>query len=334
MLREPPEVPDGRLGSECREVCIGSEADPEIMSVPRFAWPSRGPPGSWARGSCPRSSRRGTGSTAEHAGRRRRAPTDVEWDPARGRLDPRALEGVDAVVNLAGESIAARRWSGSVKERIRRSRVEGTRLLGRDARAPRARPAGRSSRRPPSGTTATGATSRSPRRARPGLGLPRRRLPRMGGGGGPRAGGGHPRRPSAARLVLARQGGALPRMALPFRLGVGGVVGSGRQYWSWIEAGRPRAGIELCLGLDGLAGPVNAAAPVPVTNREFTRAWARFSAGRRSCRCRPRGPAPSRRDGAGVAPRERARAAAPARAGRIPLPPPGPGSRAPSRALE
>src|SRR5262245_35475988 len=55
--------------------------------------------------------------------------TDIQWDPARGRLDPRALEGVDAVVHLAGESIATARWSPAVKERIRRSRVDGTRLL-------------------------------------------------------------------------------------------------------------------------------------------------------------------------------------------------------------
>ena len=72
-------------------------------------------------------------------------------------------------------------------------------------------------------------------------------------------------------LVLAKQGGALPRMALPFRLGLGGVVGSGRQYWSWIELGDLVRAIELCLGLDGLAGPINAVAPAPVTNREFTR---------------------------------------------------------------
>src|SRR5262245_59154360 len=55
--------------------------------------------------------------------------TDVQWDPVRGRLDPRALDGVDAVVNLAGESIAAARWTSAVKDRIRRSRVDGTQLL-------------------------------------------------------------------------------------------------------------------------------------------------------------------------------------------------------------
>ena len=76
-------------------------------------------------------------------------------------------------------------------------------------------------------------------------------------------------------VVLAGQGGALPRMALPFRLGVGGVIGSGRQYWSWIELGDLVRVIELCLALDTLAGPVNAVAPAPATNREFTRVLGR-----------------------------------------------------------
>src|SRR4029453_11872091 len=59
-------------------------------------------------------------------------------------------------------------------------------------------------------------------------------------------------------VVLAGQGGALPRMALPFRLGVGGVIGSGRQYWSWIALADVIRIVELTLGLDALAGPVNA----------------------------------------------------------------------------
>src|SRR5262249_3459949 len=76
-------------------------------------------------------------------------------------------------------------------------------------------------------------------------------------------------------VVLAGQGGALARMALPFRLGAGGVIGSGRQYWSWIEITDLVRVIELCLALDTLAGPVNAVAPAPATNREFTRALGR-----------------------------------------------------------
>jgi uncharacterized protein (TIGR01777 family) len=197
--------------------------------------------------------------------------TDIQWDPARGQLDARALEGVDAVVHLAGESVAAGRWTAAVKERIRRSRVEGTRLL--------AETLGRLTRRPAVLVAASAVgyygnrgeeplTEDSP----PGTGF----LPDVAraweAAADPARAAGirvvHPR----LGLVLAGQGGALPRMLLPFRLGVGGVIGSGRQYWSWIVLADVVRVIELALVLERLAGPVNAVAPAPVTNREFTRA--------------------------------------------------------------
>jgi uncharacterized protein len=194
----------------------------------------------------------------------------VEWDPARGRLDPRALEGVDAVVHLAGESIAARRWSAAVKERIRRSRVDGTRLLSETL--------GNLERRPRVLVSASavgyyGDRGETPltEDSAPGAGFLADVCREWEAAADAARSAGirvvHPR----LGLVLAKQGGALPRMTLPFRLGLGGVVGSGRQYWSWIELGDLVRAIELCLGLDGLAGPINAVAPAPVTNREFTR---------------------------------------------------------------
>ena len=177
-------------------------------------------------------------------------------------------------MNLAGESIAARRWTGSVKERIRRSRVDGTRLL--------AETLGRLTRRPQALVSASAVgyyghrgdeplTEESP----PGSGFLAEVCREWEAAADPARAAGirvvHPR----LGVVLAGQGGALPRMALPFRLGVGGVIGSGRQYWSWIEVGDLVRAIELCLALDTLAGPVNAVAPIPVTNREFTRALGR-----------------------------------------------------------
>ena len=200
--------------------------------------------------------------------------TDIQWDPARGRLDPRALEGVDAVVPLAGESIAALRWTGSVKERIRRSRVDGTRLL--------AETLGRLTRRPQVLLSASavgyyGDRGEAPltEESAPGSGFLAEVCREWEAAADPARAAGirvvHPR----LGVVLAGQGGALPRMALPFRLGVGGVIGSGRQYWSWIEIGDLVRAIELCLALDALAGPVNAVAPAPIANREFTRVLGR-----------------------------------------------------------
>ena len=216
------------------------------------------------------------GHRVDRLSRRAPAPgtTDVQWDPTRGQLDSRALEGIDAVVHLAGESIARARWTRMVKERIRRSRVEGTRLLaetlGRLARPPRALVAA-------SAVGYYGNRGETPlvEESPPGEGF----LPEVCRAWEAAA---DPARAAGIRvvhlrfgLILAKHGGALPRMLLPFRLGLGGVVGNGHQYWSWIALADVIRVIELALALDGLAGPVNAVAPAPVTNREFTRALGR-----------------------------------------------------------
>jgi len=216
------------------------------------------------------------GHRVDRVSRRRPAAgtTDIQWDPARGQLDPRALEGVDAVVHLAGETIAALRWTPAVKERIRRSRVDGTRLL--------AETLGRLTRRPRvlvavSGVGYYGSRGDTPltEESPPGSGFLAEVCREWEAAADPARAVGirvvHPR----LGVVLAGQGGALPRMALPFRLGAGGVIGDGRQYWSWIELNDLVRVIELCLALETLAGPVNAVAPTPVTNREFTRVLGR-----------------------------------------------------------
>jgi uncharacterized protein (TIGR01777 family) len=200
--------------------------------------------------------------------------TDIQWDPARRQLDPRALDGADAVVHLAGESVAAARWTARVKARIRQSRVEGTRLL--------AEALGRVARRPSVLVAAsavgyygnrgdTPLTEDSP----PGTGF----LPEVARAWEAAA---DPARAAGIRvvhlrfgLILAGHGGALPRMCLPFRLGVGGVIGGGRQYWSWIALADVVRVVELAIALESLAGPVNAVAPAPATNREFTRVLGR-----------------------------------------------------------
>jgi uncharacterized protein (TIGR01777 family) len=208
----------------------------------------------------------------------RRSPrpgtTDIQWDPSRGELDARLLEGANAVVHLAGESVAAGRWTARAKDRIRRSRVESTRLL--------AETLARLARRPQVLVAASGVgyygnrgeeplTEDSP----PGTGF----LADLAGAWEAAA---DPARAAGIRVVhlrlgvvLAGHGGALPRMVVPFRLGLGGVVGDGRQYWSWIALADVVRVIEIVIGLERLAGPVNVVAPTPVTNREFTRALGR-----------------------------------------------------------
>jgi len=200
--------------------------------------------------------------------------TDVQWDPAQGQLDSRALEGVDAVVHLAGESIAALRWTAAVQARIRRSRVDGTQLLSRTLAG---------LERPPRVLVSASAVGYYGDRGEALL------TEESGPGSGfladvcreweasadlARAAGirvVHPR----IGIVLAGEGGALPTMARPFRFGVGGVIGTGRQYWSWIGIDDLVRVIELCLAIDALAGPVNVVAPTPATNREFTRTLSR-----------------------------------------------------------
>jgi uncharacterized protein len=200
--------------------------------------------------------------------------TDIQWDPARGRLDPRALEGVDAVMHLAGESIARLRWTASVKERIRRSRVDGTRFLSKTL--------GALERRPGLLVCASAVGYYGDRddvplteESSPGSGFLADVCREWEAAADPARAAGirvvHPR----LGVVLAGHGGALPRIAFPFRLGMGGVIGSGRQYWSWIEIGDLLRVLEFCLAVEALTGPVNAVAPAPATNREFTRALGR-----------------------------------------------------------
>ncbi len=222
---------------------------------------------------------RAAGHRVDRVSRRPPRPgtTDVQWDPARGHLDPRALEGADAVVHLAGESIAAGRWTRSAKARIRESRVGGTRLVADTlaglARRPRvlvsASAIGYYGHR---GSEAL--TEDSPA----GAGFLAEVARAWEAAADPARAAGirvvHPR----LGLVLAGQGGALPRMLLPFRLGLGGPIGGGGQYWSWIALADVVRVIELALARESLAGPVNAVAPGPVTNREFTRALGRVLA--------------------------------------------------------
>lgn len=213
------------------------------------------------------------GHTVVRAVRGRAGTGEVSWDPA-GRLDPAALAGVEAVVHLAGENIAGARWTPEVKERIRASRVDGTSVL---ARALAAMP------RPPRVLVCASAVGIYGNRgdepltedAAPGAGF----LPDVC-----RAweGAAEPARAAGVRVVhlrlgvvLAAQGGALARMLLPFRMGAGGVIGSGRQWMPWIAIDDVLGAVLHSIATESVSGAVNGTAPGAATNRDFTKALGR-----------------------------------------------------------
>jgi len=200
----------------------------------------------------------------------------VVWDPVAGRIDVSALEGtggIDAAVHLAGETIMGR-WTSAKKARIRESRVNGTRLLAETL-------AGLS--RPPKALVCASAIGYYGDRADEIL------TERSAPGGdflaavcreweeaaAPAAKKGI--RVSHLRfgVILSTAGGALARMLTPFKLGAGGILGSGRQYMSWISMADVVGVVKHALMNDSLSGPVNAVSPNPVTNRVFTRALGR-----------------------------------------------------------
>ncbi len=199
---------------------------------------------------------------------------EVHWNPARGELASSDLEGLDAVVHLAGENIASGRWTPEKKVRIRESRVQGTRLL--------AKALSEVSRRPSVfvSTSATGyyghrgeeiLTEDSP----PGSGFMAEVCRQWEEATRAAAGAGIRVVILRFGVVLTPRGGMLAKMLMPFRLGLGGKIGTGRQYMSWISMDDLVGVILHALAADSLKGVVNAVSPDPVTNLEFTRALGR-----------------------------------------------------------
>jgi uncharacterized protein (TIGR01777 family) len=203
-----------------------------------------------------------------------RSADEVSWDPAEGIRQRAALEGLAGVVHLAGENLAAGRWSEARKAQILNSRVQGTAALCAAlaglTRRPRALVSAsavgvygnrgsevlREDSDPGTGflagvcrdwEAATGAASAAGIRVV---------LARFG-------------------MVLSPKGGALKTMLTPFRLGVGGRIGSGTQYVSWIALDDVVGAILHALRDERLSGPVNVVAPAPVTNADFARALGR-----------------------------------------------------------
>ena len=207
----------------------------------------------------------------------RRAPAAgeeaVRWDPAAGVLAGQDLRGIDAAVHLAGESIS-RRWTPARKRRLRDSRIDGTRLLCETLARVEPRPKVLVSMSAVGYYGDRGGEELTEESA-PGSGF----LADVGRDWEEAAGAAAA---AGIRVVLTRlgvvltpRGGALARMLPAFRLGLGGRLGSGGQFISWISLEDALRGILFALETGSLSGPVNLVSPAPVTNRAFTAALAR-----------------------------------------------------------
>jgi len=202
----------------------------------------------------------------------RRAPRPGEsalrWDPSSGAVTPAPV--ADAIVHLAGDSIMGLRWTAEKKRRIRESRTTATRLLVQTlTRLPK----------PPavlvcaSGVGYYGSRGDEvlSEESRPGTGFLAELAREWEAASAAAIAQGIRVVHLRFGIVLSAKGGALARMLTPFRLGLGGTIGDGAQWMSWIALDDVIGAIGHALTTDSLRGPVNAVAPAPVTNAEFTR---------------------------------------------------------------
>ena len=203
---------------------------------------------------------------------RRRAQSGekaASWDPLAGTIDANAFEGIDAVVHLAGENIAER-WTAAKKVNIRDSRIKGTQVLcealARLVSPPKVLVSA-------SAIGYYGDRGEEPlnEESAPGRGFLAEVCRAWEAAT-------EPARQAGLRIVLSRfgvvlspVGGALAKILPPFRLGLGGMLGSGRQYMSWIAMDDAIGAIQHAIVTDSLQGPINAVAPHAVTNQEFTK---------------------------------------------------------------
>lgn len=203
---------------------------------------------------------------------------EIHWDPETGELDAARLADVDAVVHLAGENIAGGRWTESFKQKIRDSRIKGTRLvsdtIANAAKSPAAGPRtfvcasaigyygdrgdevlNESS--PPANDFLGQVCQQWEAACQPACEAGVRTVNvRIG-------------------VVLSTEGGALKQMLTPFKLGVGGKAGSGRQYMSWVAIDDVALAIAFILANSNVNGPVNLTSPQPVANAEFAKTLGR-----------------------------------------------------------
>lgn len=218
--------------------------------------------------------RSGTGSGGDPGGGAGGAANGVataSWDPATGAIDRDRLDGIDALVHLAGEPIAAGRWTAARRRRIHESRGPATERLCRSL-AGLARP-------PRIVLSASGVNVYGDRGdevldgdSAPGSGFLADVARHWEAATAPLGATGARVVHLRLAMVLGNGGGALPRLLLPFRLGLGGPLGNGRQWTSWIALPDLLGIVEFALADDAVRGAVECAAPEPVQNRDFARA--------------------------------------------------------------
>jgi uncharacterized protein (TIGR01777 family) len=213
------------------------------------------------------------GHRVRRLSREPRSEGDIRWDPDAGIIEG-DLTGTDAVIHLAGESIAEGRWTQEKKRRILESRKKGTRLLAEKVAA---------LPEPPSVMVSASATGYYGNRgnelldeeSEPGTLFLSKVCQEWEAAAEPAREAGirvvHPR----FGIVLSTEGGALGTTLPIFKLGGGGKIGSGRQYWSWVALDDVVGAIIHTMKRDGLSGPVNVVAPDPPTNAEYTKVLGR-----------------------------------------------------------
>ena len=203
-----------------------------------------------------------------------RNDSEITWDPSSNTLDLSRLANIDGIIHLAGENIASRRWTAAQKARIRDSRVQGTALLAQTLATISP---------PPKVFISASAIGYYGNRhdetltenSQPGEGfLPDVSIAWENAAKSATEAGirtVHPR----IGLVLSTAGGALGKMLLPFKLGLGGIIGSGNQYMSWITLDDLVSLFLFAIDNESISGAINAVSPTPVTNREFTKTLGR-----------------------------------------------------------
>ena len=199
--------------------------------------------------------------------------TEIYWKPSDGEIDAEKMDGIDAVVHLAGAPIAESWWTAEYKQKIRDSRVQSTRLISETIaelpNKPRVHVNASAigyygvrgdetiDETSPAGSGFLADTCREWEAATQPSWESGIRVCQMRIG-----------------VVLSPKGGALAKMLTPFRMGLGGQIGNGKQYMSWVALPDVVSAIEFALDHDPLHGAINTTAPQPVTNREFTKAVA------------------------------------------------------------